>query len=95
MAYITIDFSEFLQFKTALASVAVESDLLVRTSLKYDESFISARLSTAKPKPQDITNWTPYGANRCDLPLHGAFNVEGKGWIEYHIGEPRLVFHYV
>jgi len=95
MAYITIGFPEFLQFKAALSTIAVESELLVKTTLKYDESFISARLSTGQPKSGDITKWTPYGANKCDLPLQGAFRVEGKGWIEYNIGEPRLTFHYV
>lgn len=95
MAYITIGFPEFLQFRAALSTIAAESELLVRTTLKYDESFISARLSKEQPRSEDITKWTPYGANMCDLPLKGAFQVEGKGWVEYHIGEPRLTFHYV
>ena len=98
MSWIKISWDEFLAFKSAVESVAVEAVFITKTNFKYGEAFVYARTCPDQPTSDDISAWVPYGEkkDRCDLPMKGAYSLgEGKGWLEYQIGDPRHIFHFV
>ncbi|KAF9426396.1 hypothetical protein BGZ76_002784 [Entomortierella beljakovae] len=91
MAYITIAFDNFLEFKNYLSPAARTSALFVKTALKVNRADVFARRVSNMPSSEDISAWVPYGGNLCDLPLTGFYSLDDD-YIEYHLGEPEREF---
>ncbi|KAF9282401.1 hypothetical protein BGZ68_005985 [Mortierella alpina] len=91
MAYITIDFSNFIHFKEHLSATVSTSGLLVRTDLKVNRAQVYARRTSTRPTTEDISAWVPYGDDLCDLPLSAYYELDGD-YVEYYLGEPERQF---
>ncbi|CAO3566941.1 unnamed protein product [Mortierella alpina] len=91
MAYITVDFSNFMHFKEHLSATVLKSDLLVRTDIKVNGAHVYARRTSTRPASEDISAWVPYGDDLCDLPLVAYYTLEGD-YVEYQLGDPERQF---
>ncbi|KAF9555372.1 hypothetical protein EC968_009010 [Mortierella alpina] len=91
MAYITVEFSNFMHFKEHLNATVSTSRLFVRTDLKVNHAHVYARRTSTRPSSEDISAWVPYGDNLCDLPLSAYYTLNGD-YVEYLLGEPEREF---
>ncbi|KAF9929067.1 hypothetical protein BGZ67_006597 [Mortierella alpina] len=91
MAYITVDFSNFMHFKEHLSATVSTSGLLKWTNIKVNGAHVYARRTSTRPMSEDISAWVPYGDDLCDLPLKAYYTLDGD-YVEYQLGDPERQF---